>query len=354
MKKIAIFQSDLRVGGIQKSLLNMLNEIDYTKCEIDVFVFDRAHFFDVSEHENLNFIFLKPYAWLSRLVYFGILLRFFPIDASISSGGKKYDTAIDFNSYRSECAIGAILSNAKKCVMWIHNDVEVKKRNEIKYRILWHFFKSKLKRFDEFAAVSPGIIEGFRRASGIFDKDITAIPNYVDTEEIFHKALEPVDFRIDTNCYNLCSMGRLCHQKGFDIMIDIIAQAVSRRPDVRLYIIGDGPDKDKLMKKIKRLNLENEIELLGNLKNPFPYLDKMDGFILTSRYEGQGIVVREAQALGLEIFIPERLEKYNPGVAGTSDLVEAIFQAERREKKRDNLENYNRKIKDSIARVLGI
>ena len=40
MKSIAIFQCDLRVGGIQKALVNILNEIDYSKCAVDLFLFD--------------------------------------------------------------------------------------------------------------------------------------------------------------------------------------------------------------------------------------------------------------------------------------------------------------------------
>ena len=56
------------------------------------------------------------------------------------------------------------------------------------------------------------------------------------------------------------------------------------------------------------------ITLLGNQPNPFKYLKLMDGFVLTSRYEGQGMVLWEAKALGLEIFMSKNLEKYNDGL----------------------------------------
>ena len=54
--------------------------------------------------------------------------------------------------------------------------------------------------------------------------------------------------------------------------------------------------------------------LLGNQPNPFPYMDRMDGFVLTSRYEGQGMVIWEAKALGLPLYLSKNLEAYNPGV----------------------------------------
>ncbi len=350
MKQIAIFQSDLHVGGIQKALVNILNEIDYAQCAVDLYLFDRECFFDLPQHENLNIIYLKPYPFLNRLVYFGVLRRIAPIVRT----EKEYDVAIDFNSYRNECSVGAVSVRAKKRVMWIHNDVEIKKRNEVKYRILWHFFKGKLNEFDEFAAVSPGIIDGFRRVSGIYDKKITAIPNHIDTEEIFRKAEEPVDFSVDESVYNLCTMGRICHQKGFDILMGYMAQVVRKRKDIHLYLLGDGPDREKLESQIAQLELGEFVTLLGNQQNPFPYLERMDGFTLTSRYEGQGLVIWEAKTLGLELFITENLVKYNPGIPGYTDLVDALIHAQRREKVRDDLNEYNAAIGASLNKLLEI
>ena len=350
MKKIAIFQSDFKVGGIQKALVNILNDIDYTRCEVDVYVFDYTVFFEMPKHENLNIIFRRPYPFLNRLVYFELLRRL----ARRPVTDREYDVAIDFNSYRNECAIGALTVKAKKRVMWIHNDVEIKRRSEPKYRVLWHFFKAKLKYFDEFAAVSPGIIDGFRRVSGVYDKKITAIPNHIDTAEIFTKAAEPVDFTVDPACYNLCTMGRICHQKGFDILMGYMAKVRAARPDVRLYLLGDGPDRDKLTAQIAELGLTETVTLLGNQTNPFPYLDKMDGFVLTSRYEGQGLVIWEAKTLGLEIFITDNLEKYNPGITGCRDIVPALIAATRKEKVRDDLRAYNAGISERLNEVLGL
>lgn len=348
MKKIAIFQSDFKVGGTQKALLNILNEIDYDRCQVDLYIYDDKAFFELPRHENLNLILCRPYPYLNRLVYFELMRRLAPQPKT----DKEYDVAIDFNSYRNECAIGALTVKARKRVMWIHNDIEIKRRNEPKYRILWHFFKAKLNYFDEFAAVSPGIIDGFRRVSGIYDKKITAIPNHIDTAEIFTKAAEPVDFTVNPEEYNLCTMGRICHQKGFDILMGYMAKVHKARPDVRLYLLGDGPEREKLTAQIAELGLTDTVTLLGNRANPFPYVDKMDGFVLTSRYEGQGLVIWEAKTLGLEIFITDNLEKYNPGITGYRDIVPALVAARRKEKIRDDLHDYNAEIAARLNEVL--
>ncbi len=93
-------------------------------------------------------------------------------------------------------------------------------------------------------------------------------------------------------------------------------------------MIGDGPDRAALEKQIAALDLSGHVTLLGNQPNPFPYMDKMDGFVLTSRYEGQGMVIWEAKALGLPLYISKNLEAYNPGITGCSDMVQALIHAQ--------------------------
>ena len=348
MKRIAFFQSDFGVGGIQKALLNILNEIDYSQCAVDVYYFDKNAFFALPERENLRFIYRKPYPYLYRLIFFGLLRRFAPIPVE----DVDYDVAVDFSSYRNECAVGALCARAKKRVMWVHNDMEIKLANEPKYRILWRFFRKKFRYFDAFCPVSPGIVDSFRRATGVTDKPIVPISNHVDTGEIFAKVGQPIDLTVRESDYNLCTMGRLCHQKGYDILLNYMAEVCKARPDIHLYMIGDGPDREKLTAQRDSLGLKDRVSFLGNQPNPFPYLDKMDGFVLTSRYEGQGIVIWEAKALGLELFISKNLEKYNPGISGYEDIVSALKGAKRREKTYDDLREYNAEISARLNQVL--
>ena len=351
MKHIAFFQTDLRVGGVQKSLVNILNDIDFSKCCVDVYLYDRECFFDLPAHENLHIKYLPAAPGFFRVVYFGLARRLL----GDVTGGREYDVAVDFNSYQNECAAGVINANAKKRVMWIHNDVEVKRKNEPKYRILWHFFKGKLRYYDEFVAVSPGVIGGFRRVSGIQDKSITPIPNHIDTGEIFRKAKLDVNFSVDPAKLNLCSVGRICHQKGYDLLMGRLAELKERRQDFHFYLIGDGPDRAALEAQIKGLGLTEFVTLLGNQANPFCYMDKMDGFVLTSRYEGQGMVIWEAKALGLPLYISKNLEAYNPGVTGCGDIVQALAAAEKPEHKvYDDLADYNGEITRLADTVLGL
>ena len=347
--KLAFFTSDFKIGGMQKSLVNLLKNLDYERCEADVYYYEDEIFYELPVHEGINYIKLDPKPYWYRFVYFRLLMQF----AKDPAPGKHYDVAVDFNSYQNECALYACTVSADKRVMFVHNDVERKLAEEPKYRILWHFFKGKFAYYDEFAAVSSGIVESFRRASGT-EKPIWIVPNYVDTAEIFQKADKPLVFRFDETKYNLCAVGRLCHQKGFDILLDIYGRAAELRQDLHLYIIGDGPDKDALRLKARDMEIDRRMTFLGSQPNPYAYMAHMDGLALTSRYEGQGMVIMEAKALGLDLYVSRNLEGCNQGIRCSDDIAAELLTADKKVKVRDDLSAYNRNITRQLDRIFGI
>ena len=348
--KLAFFTSDFKIGGMQKSLVNLLKNLDHERCEADIYYYEDEIFYELPVCKGINYIKLDPKPYWYRFVYFRLLMMFFAKDPA---PGKHYDVAIDFNSYQNECALYACTVRADKRVMFVHNDVERKLEEEPKYKVLWHFFKGKFAYYDEFAAVSSGIVESFRRASGT-NAPIWIVPNYVDTEEIFRKADKPLVFRFDDTKYNLCAVGRLCHQKGFDILLDIYGRAAELRQDLHLYIIGDGPDKDALRLKAREMEIDRRMTFLGNQPNPYAYMSHMDGLALTSRYEGQGMVIMEAKALGLDLYVSRNLEGCNQGIRCSDDIAAELLIADKKVKVRDDLEAYNRNITRQLDRIFGL
>ncbi len=345
-KRIAFFQNELTVGGIQKSLLNLLSNFDYDNFDVDLYLFDDNNYWESELPKELNIKYLKPVSKLLSFLPFDVAKMFITPDFGDCG---EYDVAIDFNSYQNCCAAGAIKIPAKKRVMWIHNDVGIKLKNEWKYKILWTLFKGKFKYYDEFVAVSDALIEPFRKESGVADKKITPIQNYISIKEIKDKLTrEPEDLTVDESCMNFVALGRLCHQKGYDIMIDYFAKALESRKDLRLYIIGDGEDKDAVCEQIERLSLTDKVFLLGNQQNPFCYMKHMDAFISTSRYEGQGMNIMEAMVVGLPLYCTKNLEKYVPGLIGKENMVDALIASEKAEKKPDDLIKYNTEILQSV------
>jgi len=341
MKRIAFFQDNLGVGGIQKSIINLLRCFDYENYEVDLYLSDSKRFWDVDFPEQLNIKYLKHIPRALSFIPFDIAKKLVSLDFE---GVEEYDLAIDFNSYQFSCALGALTVPAKRRVMWIHNNVDVKLENEWKYRVLWHNFKDKFKYYDEFVGVSKGVVGPFRDCSGMFEKKFNVIQNTIDTDEIYSKINEEVDFEVDDTKLNFVALGRLCHQKAYDIMLESFSKVVEKRDDVHLYIIGDGEMRMMLEYMRDSLGLTDYVTFLGQKTNPFVYMNKMDAFLSTSRYEGQPLNVMEAKALGLPQYCTKNLEIYSEGLVGYEDIVDALIHAKREEKQRDDLVEYNAEI----------
>ncbi|MDB5713866.1 MAG: glycosyltransferase family 4 protein [Sphingomonadales bacterium] len=118
------------------------------------------------------------------------------------------------------------------------------------------------------------------------------IPNPVATPREQH--MEKADKR-------LVAVGRLTHQKGFDLLIDAFAQVADKHRDWKLDIWGEGPDELMLTDRISRLGLSGRIALRGLSAEPGGWIAEANAFVLPSRYEGFPNVLAEALAAGLPV-----------------------------------------------------
>ena len=119
------------------------------------------------------------------------------------------------------------------------------------------------------------------------------------------KSKEKIDDIFGKNTINLLTVARLVPQKAIDRIIKVHKRLIDDRINHKFYVIGDGPEKDKLVKYIKEQNLEDSFFLLGKKENPYPYIKNADYFCLLSKFEGYGMVLEEAKILQKPIIITD-------------------------------------------------
>lgn len=343
MKKIAIFQTDLNIGGIQKSCINILNNIDTKKYEVDLYLVEKNNVFLKDINKSINVKYIKKLPYFTKVLPIKLLMLIYNNHIN-----KEYDVVIDFNSYSQETAIQAIKTKAKKRIAWIHNDFVAKMQEEKKFKILYKASKAKYLYFDSFYAVSEGALSSFRELHNYQDKEYVCLPNLIDTKEIKKKMEESTNIKVNTQKINICSTGRLVYQKGFDLLLVELLKMKEELNDYQFYIIGGGSEEEKIRFLIKHYELDEYVTMLGYQSNPYPIMKQMDAFILMSRYEGQGMVFLEAMSLDLDIIMPKHLEKYVEGIKGTDNIRSSILNVKKRKRKFNNLNEYNKKIIDKI------
>ena len=162
--------------------------------------------------------------------------------------------------------------------------------------------KASYRAADGIVAVSDGVADDLAACAGISRETVHVIPNPVITPDLECKSRDPVDHAwfSEPSVPVVVAVGRLTAQKDFPTLLRVI-ELVQRCQPVRLIILGDGPDHRAISALARELGIEDCVELLGFVANPYPYMARASLFVLSSRYEGLPTVLIEALFLGTPV-----------------------------------------------------
>ena len=222
--------------------------------------------------------------------------------------------------------------------------VEATNADTLKGKLMPHLIRIFYPWADAIVANSRGVAEDLMKLTGLPPDNIKVIYNPVVTPELFVKAEEPLDHPWfgPGEPPVILGVGRLTKQKDFPTLIRSFALVRKERP-VRLIILGEGEERPNLEALVRELGLEEDVALPGFVENPYKYMKRAAVFVLSSRWEGFGVVLVEAMALGTPVIATdcpsgpaEILEDGRWGrlvpVGDHKALAEAILQVLKEEK----------------------
>lgn len=210
--------------------------------------------------------------------------------------------------------------NVRK-IAWIHNDISQVFGKGLKAKIKKDLDKKTYSKYETLVFVSR---DNFKKFNQTY-KDIRneylekvkkeVIHNYIDKEAVKKKAEESVENNFSENTINFVTVARLVQQKAIDRLIKIHKKLIKDGLKHDFYVVGEGPEKEKLEKMVNEYEIGETFHLLGKKENPYPYIKNADYFCLLSEFEGYGMVLDEAKILGKPIIITdtaarEAVEKY--------------------------------------------
>ena len=200
-------------------------------------------------------------------------------------------------------------SKAKK-IAWVHNDISRVFGKSIKSRLKRIIDRNAYEKYDTLVFVSRDNLDRFNKTYDdmLLPKE-RVIYNYIEPNRILQLSEKKQDELFKNNEVNILQVSRLVEQKGIERLIDAHAKLIDEGMKHHIYIIGDGPLKEKLKNKIKEKNIEDTFTLLGAKENPYPYLKNTDFVCLFSKFEGYGIVIDEAKILKKHVLITDTAAK---------------------------------------------
>jgi glycosyltransferase involved in cell wall biosynthesis len=155
---------------------------------------------------------------------------------------------------------------------------------------------------DSIICVSQQLAEDLERTLLRRPRRVTSIPNPLDARSIRKAALMPIEVppSLKGGVPTILFVGRLAKQKGVEVLIQAFSELRTRRR-CNLVLVGDGPEKSKIVSMIRSLGIESDVVICGSIANPYPWFKIASLLVLPSHYEGFPNVLLEALALELPI-----------------------------------------------------
>lgn len=317
-KRILFYNGQLFMGGIERVLISYLQGLAKEKnLEITVLIKENdpeKNIFFKDIPENLPVIFIKTEEMVRfrnkvknnkknifcRLLY-PLLLSYERIYMKkwlkrfMQENKEKFDLVIDF-----DMSLGKYLDVIPlPKIGWIHYTLTKYIKNKKKY----NSFKKRFEKYSKIVTICDEMKMEAKEFFNIEDSKLYRIYNPFDIGRVknnIESQFEIEDKNLLKDQY-MIAVSRLVKEKGREDLIDIYYNLKNRGIKDKLYIIGDGPQKVELEEKIKELNLEKDVLLLGQKKNPFPWMKNAKLFLHTSYGEGLGLVFIESMISGTPV-----------------------------------------------------
>lgn len=306
-KRILFINGHLNAGGVERSLVDVLKHMDYTKYAVDLLLLEDIGDYASELPPEVKVLFrdihhtygsfassirrcIVAHDWMClRLRFLFLLQKFFGACAlkrvaTILLGKHHYDCVIGFRpGICSDLAAYSVQAD-RKITWWHHGEFNVD-------RVAYDDMCS---RMDAVAVVSQSCKEMLQgQLPGLADK-LVYIPNMLDAVAIGQKA---GNSPYTGDMLHIVSVGRLTPEKHFENIIPVAKMLRDMSTDFVWHIVGDGSEQARLESLIVENDLKDHVILEGSKTNPYPYMKYADLFVHPSYVESQGLTVSEAMSL---------------------------------------------------------
>ena len=309
MKHILFINGHLNTGGVERSLVDILRHMDYTKYAVDLLLLEDIGDYASELPSEVKVLFrdlhntyggvassvrrcIAARDWMCLRLRLLFLLRkifgprAFKSAATLLLGEHHYDCVIGFRPGICADLAGYSVKAKRRITWWHHGEFYVD-------RVAYGAMCSKM---NAVAVVSQSCKAMLQEKLPEIESKLVCIPNMLDAVAIGQKA---GNSPYTCDILHIVSVGRLAPEKHFENVFPAAKALRQAGIDFAWHVIGDGFERSKLEALIAENDLKDHVILDGSKTNPYPYMKYADLFVHPSYVESQGLTVLEAMALGV-------------------------------------------------------
>lgn len=328
--KIIIAMSTMMSGGIEKSLVTLLNALNGKDLNITLLLNEKRGIFMnyipeyvkviqipynrdiINERKQGRKRFLINLVSRFKLVPLLKYLRIFANEKSLQHDEMmiqrfrryqngilddnifdcEYDLAVAYADFEQMVLVANKIKSHRK-TLFFHTQIDGLTNN---IRAYAQIFKS----FDTLFCVSRDLTSSMKKHFPEFENRIKYFPHIIDVKRIRKAGKEYIEDWPGSGI-KILSVGRLEMQKGFDLIPEIAKILKNSNIEFQWVILGEGPKRTLIENGIKEHHVTQEIFLLGTRENPYPFFSSCDIYVQPSRYEGYCLTVAEARVFAKPI-----------------------------------------------------
>ena len=372
MKKKVIFHSgSLRMGGLERVLVEVLQNIDLDKFEIKLLIEDdlpKENIFekDIPKEIEITYLISENILHKTQKLRANKKNILSKIGYNIMMQVERYIRNKNLMNFLKENQAEVLVDfdnglnkdihkiKGMKKIAWLHNSIPKLKKKKSKIER----FGKRLNNYDTIVAICDDMKEETEKIYPFLKGRVKRIYNPFNFERIKKLSIDDSNLSIKEKEVlkenYIVAVSRLDNvQKDYPTLLKAFRKLKDEGFDKKLYIIGDGPDKGEIRNQIEELKLEEDVKLLGQQKNPYIWMKNADLFVHSSKYEGFGLVLVEAMINEIPVVSTncpvgpkEVLDNGNCGVLVEVEAIEELVNGIL-----EGLENKEKYLKKSKARV---
>lgn len=344
--KILFVAQSLKIGGIERALVDQLNSMDSLKYSIDLLLFSQTGEYLkelkyqirlINSNWFLNIVGKTQAESKNNICYF-YLRAFFAVIAKIIGSKRLYNFLFKFMRNRGEYDVAVsyvhdgslkglyygcnsfVLNKviARKKIAWIHSDyigvgMNCKERDEL------------YSQFDNVVNVSQAMKDKFDTLKIVPEVKTKVVYNRIDYERIISRSIEKLNIEIDSDKqFKIVSVCRIEDMKGVMQLCEVAKRLRERKCCFKWFFIGKGNRLDECKRYVNENGLNDYMVFTGALSNPYPYIKVANVFVSGSLSETFGLSLFEAVVLNT-VVVAKRYDAIDEVLNDTNGIVVDSF-----------------------------